>query len=1007
MSKYLIKILAICAFVMLLPLAAVATTLAVVSTREFTLKVDIVGDTNTNASANVLINGQDVDKISVVYGTTVVLSFENVGYDFVGWFEGTAYTYDPESDPVSEQTRFSLKVTDNMDLTAVCISKQYTVNYTGFKEDGTTPISESVDNYKYGDELITPSKANADSIQDFLGWKMIGSTELYKQATFPESGVVEVVAVWSGTKTVSYYNADGDVISSKYYNSETITDLSLMDLAEAQQYASEGYHVVGYKHRESGVEIDEAELERIKNNFDTTALDIQLVEEINEYALTFKGLVEADKEDVAYNGTYEFGQALPTTERTGFKGWKIEGDETDTTFVAANFATYPHDSDITLVAVWEGKTIVYNYNNGQASDSSTYTKAEFDKLTALAEPNSNKITAGYHAEGWLRDNVEFSDLSSLQKENYSSDILVLTINEVINSYNLTFEGLEEATNGTFTYGQALPTTERTGFKGWKIEGDETDTTFVAANFATYPHDSDITLVAVWEGKTIVYNYNNGQASDSSTYTKAEFDKLTALAEPNSNKITAGYHAEGWLRDNVEFSDLSSLQKENYSSDILVLTINEVINSYNLTFEGLEEATNGTFTYGQALPTTERAGFNGWKINGEGEIVKVANFATYPHNSDITLVADWSSKEVTFEYSDGHKVSKPYTKAQFDALTMDDFTTDETHISEGYHAAGWKVGENVLTAESLKEMQGAKYESTAITLVVYEEKDEYTVKYSGFKEDGTTPIDQTATLKYGDELMKPEKASAESRAEFVGWKIEGDQSETTYLTADFAAYENGAQITLIAVWEEKPETAYTLNMEGFIGNAADSITIKASDYSALSNWKPGDRSYYTFKGFNYNGTSYNNENYQALVEAIVAAGATEVTLTTEWTCEITHANFDVWHIIGGDYNEVEDAIFFFNTGATITSMETTLLEAFFGTTDGSTTVTVKGQSYTVSNIVIYYDNTADAKVSVADNGIGSYTFADLAGFVDGKEGYDAKEVFESPEGLRIEFTLQAK
>lgn len=871
MSKYLIKILAICAFVMLLPLAAVATTLAVVSTREFTLKVDIAGDTNTNASANVLINGQDVDKISVVYGTTVVLSFENVGYDFVGWFEGTAYTYDPESDPVSEQTRFSLKVTDNMDLTAVCNSKQYTVNYTGFKEDGTTPISESVDNYKYGDELITPSKANADSIQDFLGWKMIGSTELYKQATFPESGVVEVVAVWSGTKTVSYYNADGDVISSKYYNSETITDLNLMDLAEAQQYASEGYHVVGYKHRESGVEIDEAELERIKNNFDTTALDIQLVEEINEYALTFKGFVEADKEDVAYNGTYEFDQPLPTTERTGFKGWKIEGDETGTTFVAANFATYPHDSDITLVADWESKTIVYNYNNGQASDSSTKTKAEFDKLTALAEPNSNKITAGYHAEGWLRDNVEFSDLSSLQKQNYSSDTLVLTINEVINSYNLTFEGLEEATNGTFTYGQALP-------------------------------------------------------------------------------------------------------------------------------------------------TTERAGFNGWKINGEGEIVEAANFATYPHNSDITLVADWSSKEVTFEYSDGHKVSKPYTKAQFDALTMDDFTTDETHISEGYHAAGWKVGENVLTAESLKEMQGAKYESTAITLVVYEEKNGYTVKYSGFKEDGTTPIDQTATLKYGDELMKPEKASAESRAEFVGWKIEGDQSETTYLTANFAAYENGAQITLIAVWEEKPETAYTLKMEGFIGNAADSITIKASDYSALSNWKPGDRSYYTFKGFNYNGTSYNNENYQALVEAIVAAGATEVTLTTEWACEIDGVIFDSYleigeSITGFDLNKD------FNFNETTSSseevstipMETTILEAVFGENIADGVVTYNGVQYTVQKLSIYYGAAGNEYFDVTkeDWTLEKYTFTNLAGAIEGIDSVDSvSEVFTGGE-LKIYITLQAK
>ena len=877
MSKYLIKILAICAFVMLLPLAAVATSLAVVGTREYTLRVDIAGDTNTSASANVLINGQDMDSITIVAGTTVELSFENTGYHFLGWYEGTEGTYKPEAKPISKQTRFSLKITDNTDLTAVCTEKVYTVNYTGFKEDGTTPISEPGDDYKYGDELITPSKANEGSIAKFVGWKIEGDqsdkthTHIDEDFAAYENGAqITLIAVWN-TKIVTYYDAQGKPISSssKYYNSETIDSFNLMSASDAEKYVSAGHHFVGFKYLNSNVEINADKVESIKNNFNTAPLYIQIVEEKDVYNLTFTGFNETGVEDTTYSRQYTFGEPLPPTEeREGFNGWTIDGSgDVHTT---ANFSNYENGATINLVANWSSKEVTFVYADGHKV-TKPYTKAEFDALNMDDfTTDETHISEGYHAAGWKvgEDVLTAESLKEMQGAKYESTAITLVVYEEKDVYNLTFTGFNE-----------------TGVE---------DTTY-----------------------------------------------------------------------------------------------------------------SRQYTFGEPLPPTEeREGFNGWTIDGSGDVHTTANFSNYENGATINLVANWSSKEVTFVYADGHKVTKPYTKAEFDALNMDDFTTDETHISEGYHAAGWKVGEDVLTAESLKEMQGAKYESTAITLVVYEEKDEYTVKYSGFKEDGTSPINQTATRKYGDELMIPEKASAESRAEFVGWKIEGDQSETTYLEAKFAAYEDGAQITLIAVWEEKPETSYTLKMEGFIGNAADSITIKASDYSALSNWEPGDRSYYTFKGFNYNGTSYNNENYQALVDAIVADGATEVTLTAEWTCEIDVANFDVWHIIGGDYNEEEDAIFFFNEGATITSMETTLLEAFFGTTDGSTTVTVKGQSYTVSNIVIYYANTADDKVSVADNGIGSYTFADLAGFVDGK-GYDAKTVFESKEGLRIEFTLQAK
>ena len=317
MSKYLIKILAICAFVMLLPLAAVATSLAVVGTREYTLRVDIAGDTNTSASANVLINGQDMDSITVVAGTTVELSFENTGYDFLGWYEGTEGTYKPDAEPISNQARFSLKITDNTDLTAVCISKQYTVNYTGFKEDGVTEISYSKDGYEYGEALDIPTKANEDSIAEFVGWRVVGGTETYTSATFPQSGVVTVLAVWSDTKIVTYYDAQGQVISSssKYYNSETIGSFNLMSASDAENYVSDGHHFVRFKYLESNVEINADEVERIKNNFNTAPLNIQIVEEADAYNLTFTGFNETGVEDTTYSRQYTFGENLPTTER--------------------------------------------------------------------------------------------------------------------------------------------------------------------------------------------------------------------------------------------------------------------------------------------------------------------------------------------------------------------------------------------------------------------------------------------------------------------------------------------------------------------------------------------------------------------------------------------------------------------------------------------------------------------------------------------------------------------
>lgn len=795
MSKYLIKILAICAFVMLLPLAAVATSLAVVGTREYTLRVDIAGDTNTSASANVLINGQNMDLITVVAGTTVELSFESTGYDFLGWYEGTEGTYKPDAEPISNQARFSLKITDNTDLTAVCISKQYTVNYTGFKEDGVTEISYSKDGYEYGEALDIPTKANEDSIAEFVGWRVVGGTETYTSATFPQSGVVTVLAVWSDTKIVTYYDAQGQVISSssRYYNSETIGSFNLMSASDAENYVSDGHHFVRFKYLESNVEINADEVERIKNNFNTTPLNIQIVEEKDVYNLTFTGFNETGVEDTGLNRQCQFEDNLPTTERTGFNGWTIDGS--GDVYTKANFSNYENGATINLVANWSDKQVTFVYAD-QHSAPEEYTKAEFDALTLEGlQADAGHITDGYHADGWTYQGSALTDtvLKSMQKGGYDSTPITLTVNETVNTYNISYTGyLEDGTTeidqkdqvnyqGALMIPEKANAESKASFRGWRIEGDQSNNLYTSADFVR-DHNADVTLVAVWDNALVVTYYNGDTAVSTQEYNETAFANFQLKTE----------------------------------DELLAL-----------------------------------AG----AINQGYDFVKFTNKDT---GADITA------------------------------------ETIET-IKDDFANAGKALNISIVQA----------------------------------------PID------------------------------------------------------------------YTLNISGFVGSEESSITITVDNYDALTSWNPS-RYYYTFNGLRYNSNLYTADQYANLVDAIISQReTTTIDLTAEWTCEIDVANFESFYKIGNDgmLTKWDNDAFFFNTDSA-TEMEDTLLEAFFGEVSESGVITFEGVQYKVSSIVTYYENNADSYFNVGD--INTYTFTDLAFQLDGYK-LSEKETFAN--GLRIEFTFE--
>lgn len=193
MSKYLIKILSICAFVIVLPLAILGTALCVTETKSYTLSLYVKGEDRDNAPT-LLIDGEEKNQITVQKNTTVTITFASDAYNFTAWYEGTDVTYETDKF-FSDERSVSFKLTSNLDLTAVVNVKTYNVTYTGIEYAFENPYQ-----YKYGQELITKAELGNEA---FKGWLFNGTT--YTHATFEKSGPVTLRADLGNTVDVVYH----------------------------------------------------------------------------------------------------------------------------------------------------------------------------------------------------------------------------------------------------------------------------------------------------------------------------------------------------------------------------------------------------------------------------------------------------------------------------------------------------------------------------------------------------------------------------------------------------------------------------------------------------------------------------------------------------------------------------------------------------------------------------------------------------------------------------------
>ena len=270
MSRTLSKVLIICALVVVLPLMIAGTAFAAYYSINATVSIEIAVDQLVDGGhAEVSYKdqvGRINKKLEVTDGHLKKVTFKTsaVGYDFVGWYAGTAKAY-AEEVSAGKEIKYVVKtkdakveMTDYQNLVAVFKAKRFTVGYSYIhtpeldasgnvvKENGEikginvteAPSSKNgliVDGdaatigkteFVYGEQLHTLDFEGHPEIT-FDGWYVGEGTKKYTKANFTETGDITLTGKWvdSAHITLTYLDQDGTVLTQDKDGNALKTDL--------------------------------------------------------------------------------------------------------------------------------------------------------------------------------------------------------------------------------------------------------------------------------------------------------------------------------------------------------------------------------------------------------------------------------------------------------------------------------------------------------------------------------------------------------------------------------------------------------------------------------------------------------------------------------------------------------------------------------------------------------------------------------------------------------------
>lgn len=378
MSKNFLKILSICAFVVILPLAILATALCVTESQAYWVRLYVDGTIEGQPATSVLINGKERDKneLRVQKGSEVIITFEGEAYDFDGWYQGTDKTYQGINKVIADKSHatYSFKLEGATELTAKCNVKTYTFTFGGNYNDGSK-IEDVVDEktFVYGDPLPELSPIGENTGIAFSGWMLNEEGVVegpFKTATYSVSGAHNLTAKWDNEKQVSYYDADKKLISSSAYTQDKFNSFELLTAEDVKTYIKAGYTFAGW----TDVNGNPINLEELKTNFNTNNLDLYLKLDVINYNLSvkFNPVNKLNKPDTQITYNVE----------TGFTAYDVKRDSYTFVGLEYNGTTYTQTAD------------KKDYKNGDVSLGSVLVANNTldANVTAIWQADYSKIT---------------------------------------------------------------------------------------------------------------------------------------------------------------------------------------------------------------------------------------------------------------------------------------------------------------------------------------------------------------------------------------------------------------------------------------------------------------------------------------------------------------------------------------------------------------------------------------------------------------------------------------
>lgn len=345
MSKHLMKILSICAMVILLPLIIVGAALCITEAIPVTLTIyqggnegdtSIYGDASLAPSAKISIflrddtnsswieqideEGYPATQVSVQKNDEIKVVFsDSIGYDFQGWYKGSPTEYNENSTARETKTEYTFFIRGNTSLTAIRNVMTYTVQYTGLYNDGTNiaddenlVLSETV---QYNEPLLTLSPKLTDdqtpeNSAQFRGWVVEGSTgDVITRANFASSTLegeaYTLTAIWTNQATVIYWNSQNQRIATNYFTAENYSNQLLTWSEEYNTFLTRGYQFDSWVN-ESGEEY------KLPESFTEGVYNIYIKETPIVYSNTIeKSAIDNTQTTLTYDVANKFADGVP------------------------------------------------------------------------------------------------------------------------------------------------------------------------------------------------------------------------------------------------------------------------------------------------------------------------------------------------------------------------------------------------------------------------------------------------------------------------------------------------------------------------------------------------------------------------------------------------------------------------------------------------------------------------------------------------------------------------